>query len=373
MDWAGEKVLVLGGSGFLGANIVHCLVTEKGVRPQNIRTLSNRATHALDDLPGVDQMEGDILDPAVVVRACEGRTIVFHAAGSATFDPRLKRQQWLANVEGTRNVLDAVRASRTVRRLCCTSTVNVLGCPRPDGAAATEESSSPYTSRPRLHSFSCPEDALALADAVHAGSAPRSWWKRLRIGYFDSKLAAQELVNRAARAHALEVVSVLPGTCFGAYGEAGDAARLIAAVMRGAIPAAPRGGLPLAHVHDVARGHVLAVERGSSGAMYIVSGKPEDNRRHADMMAIIAEVVGIKARFPVLPAGLVWLAAAASEARALILRQPAALSRQAALASRYALFYSSARAEKELGYVPQRTFREAVELMYHSLKCGGTP
>ncbi len=79
MDWAEEKVLVFGGSGFLGANIVHFLVTEKGVHQENIRTLSNRATHALDDLPEVEQTEGNILDPAAVARACEGRTIVLDA------------------------------------------------------------------------------------------------------------------------------------------------------------------------------------------------------------------------------------------------------------------------------------------------------
>jgi nucleoside-diphosphate-sugar epimerase len=42
------------------------------------------------------------------------------------------------------------------------------------------------------------------------------------------------------------------------------------------------------------------------------------------------------------------------------------------MASRYALFYRSTRAEKELGYRPEKTFREAVELMYDSLRRGGT-
>jgi dihydroflavonol-4-reductase len=372
--------MVIGGSGFLGASIVHLLVDEAGVPRRKIRTFSDRTTHALDDLPEVEQTAGNILDPAAVARACEGRTLVFHAAGSATFDPRLKHRQWLVNVEGTRNVLDAVGASRSVRRLCYTSTVNVLGCPRPDGALGTEESCNPYVSKPRLHSFSSPEEALALADAVHAGCAPRGFWKRLRVGYFDSKLAAQELVNRAARARGVDAVSVLPGTCFGPYGELGGAAQLIKGVMRNSIPGVPRGGLPLAHVLDVAHGHLLAAERGRSGAMYIVSGKPEDNRRHADILGIVAEVIrkedpgsGIRARFPVFPAGLVWLAAAVAEARSVIFSRPVTLSRQAALPSRYALFYSSERAEKELDYRAQRTFREAVEVMYHSLESGGTP
>jgi len=378
VDWAVEKVLVIGGSGFLGANIVHDLVARAGVPLVSIRTFSDRTTHALDDLPGIDQRQGDVLDRESVAAACRDCTLVFHAAGSATFDPRRKRQQWLANVEGTRNVLAAVRASRTIRRLCYTSTVNVLGCPRPDGALGTEESCSPYASRPPLHSFESAEDALALADAVHAGTAGAGWWKRLGIGYFDSKLAAQELVNRAARKNGLDVVSVLPGTCFGRHGEHGDAAELMKGVMRNGIPAAPRGGLPLAHASDVARGHVLSAEKGRPGALYIISGRPEDNLRHADLMHVLADVIRlnepearIRDRFPTLPAWLVWLSAAAAEARSGLTGRPVTLSRQAARVSQYALFYSSALAEKELGYRPEKTFQQGVQEMYHSLRGGG--
>ena len=379
VDWARERILVIGGSGFLGANIVHDLVARAGALPGNIRTFSNRITQALDDLPDVYQLKGDILDASCVAAACLDRTLVFHAAGSATFDPRLKRLQWLVNVEGTRNVLEAVRFSCTIRRLCYTSTVNVLGCPRPDGALGTEESCNPYLTCPRLHSFECAGDALALADEVHTGRARGGWWKRLGIGYFDSKLAAQELVNRAARTDGLDAVSVLPGTAFGCYGELGDAAELVRGVIRNSLPVAPRGGLPLVHASDVARGHVLAMERGRSGGVYIISGRLEDNLRHAELMRTIAEVVReeqpgarIRDRFLTAPAWLVWMSALTAEAWSRLRGQPIALSRQVARVSRYALFYSYGLAEKELEYRPERTFREAVRLMCHSLRSEGT-
>lgn len=375
MDWAAEKILVIGGSGFLGANIVHFLVAEARVPPASVRTFSDRASHALDDLPGVEKLEGDILAPGSVARACEGRTIVFHAAGSTTFDPRLRQQQWMVNVEGTRNVLHAVLASRTVRRLCYTSTVNVLGCPWPEGSLGTEESCDPYTSQQRLHSFSCAGDALALADAVSRGGAPRGWWKRIRMGYFDSKLAAQELVNRAAREQGLDVVSVLPGTCFGPGGDGPGPALLIKAVLGNRIPGVPRGGLPLAHAADVARGHALAVENGKPGASYIVSGRLDDNRRYVDIMRIVAEVIrekepgrALRARFPVVPGAVAWLSAGLAETWQGLLGKPVTLSRPAARASCHALFYSSKRAERQIGYHPEKSFREAVGAMYDSLR-----
>jgi dihydroflavonol-4-reductase len=373
MDWPSEKVLVVGGSGFLGANIVHFLVSEANTPARNIRVFSDRPSRALDGLPDVEQVKGDILSAESVTNVCKDRTLVFHAAGSTTFDPRLKRQQWLVNVEGTRNVLGAVRDSKSVRRLCYTSTVNVLGCPYPEGSAGTEESCNPYTSRPRLHSFHSAQEALTLADAVHEGDAPSGWWNRIRVGYFDSKLAAQELVNRASR-EGLDVVSVLPGTCFGPYGELGDAIRLIRSVMKNRLPGVPRGGMPLAHVHDVARGHVLAIEKGRPGTQYIVSGRPEDNRRYAELVPIIAEVVherdknrSVREAFPVIPDAVVLAVAGVSEMWSYLRRKPILMSRQTASVSRYALFYSSERAARELGYRAQKSFREGVEAMYRSL------
>ena len=371
MDWNAARVLVVGGSGFLGANLIHFLVREKGVSPGNVRSFSNRATRVLDDLPGVELRSGDILDPRSVAQACEGRTLVFHAAGSTTFDPRLKRQQWMVNVEGTRNVLEAVRASCTVRRLCYTSTVNVLGCPSPEGSVGTEETCNPYACRPRLHSFASAGEVLSFADAVHEGVAPRAWWKRIGIGYFDSKLAAQELVNRTAREQGFDIVSVLPGTSFGPYDELPGSGLLIRGVRDNRIPGVPRGGLPLAHVHDVARAHALAVENGKPGGLYIASGRQEDNRRYADMMRIISEVVKekepgreVKTRFPVISEPISWAAACLAEGWSGLRGRPAVLSRQALRASRHVLFYSSSRADREIGYRAEKSFREAVGEMY---------
>jgi dihydroflavonol-4-reductase len=375
MSWQKEKVLVTGGTGFLGANLIHLLVRDMGVPAAAIRSLADRPSRALDDLPGIEQRFGDILDPGAAADACADCTVVFHAAGSTTFDPRQRRRQWLVNVEGTRSLLEAARASGTVRRLCHTSTVNVLGCPSPAGSVGTEETCNPYHGTSRLHSFASAAEALAFADAVHDGSAPRGWWKRLLIGYHDSKLAAQELVNRAAREQGLDVVSVLPGTFFGAYGELCGPSSFLLGVMRNRVPGVPAGGLPLAHVYDVARGHVLVAEKGRRGAMYIISGKLEDNRSFSDMMRIIAEVVRekepqrrIRSSFPVLPSAAVWIAAGLAEAGSALSGRPTTVSRQALRAARHPSFYSSERAERELGYRAENSFREGVSEMYDYLE-----
>jgi dihydroflavonol-4-reductase len=275
-------------------------------------------------------------------------------------------------------VLRAAAASGTVKRVCHTSTLNVLGCPRPRGSLGTVSTCDPYAGRPRLFSFASSGEALAFADAVHDGRAPAHWERRIGIGYFDSKLAAQEIVTRAVREEGLDAVSVLPGTSFGPRDTLIGSSLYIVLVRRNAVPAASRTGLPLAHVEDVARGHVLAMKNGRPGGRYIVSGPPEDNRYLADMLQIIATVLRqkepfrhIRSSFPVMPGVVVRVAAFFSEASAVLHGVPCVLSRAGARAASFPSFYSNEETEREIGYAPRKSFREGVEDAYGYMSRNG--
>ena len=380
MTLSDERILITGGTGFLGANLASRLVREEKVPEASIRILYLKGgpTWSLRDLPGVELAPGDVLDPDSVAAACRDRTLVFHTAGITSFDPRLKRIQWLINVEGTRNVLRAAARSGTVKRVCHTSTVNVLGCPDPPGSLGTVSACNPYTSRPRVHSFASSGEALGFADAVRDGRAPGAWERRIGIGYFDSKLAAQEIVDRAVREDGIDAVSVLPGTFFGPRDTLMGPSLYLVQVRNNAVPAASRAGLPLAHVEDVARGHVLAMRNGKPGGRYIVSGRSEDNRYLADMLGIIAGVLKekeplrrIRSTFPVMPGPVVRTAAFFTELLAVLRGTPCLLSRATARAGSFPSFYSNEESEREIGYAPRRSFREAVEDAYEFMSRSG--
>jgi dihydroflavonol-4-reductase len=380
MNLAGERILITGGTGFLGANLACRLVRGEKVPEPSIRILYLKGGPAwsVQDLPGVELVPGDVLDPDSTAAACRDRTVVFHTAGITSFDPRLKRIQWLINVEGTRNVLRAAAGSGTVKRVCHTSTVNVLGCPDPPGSLGTVSTCNPYASRPRFHSFASSGEVHAFADAVRDGRAPGAWERRIGIGYFDSKLAAQELVDRAVREDGIDAVSVLPGTFFGPRDTLMGPSLYIVQVRTNAVPAASRTGLPLAHVEDVARGHVLAMINGRPGGRYVVSGRSEDNRYLADMLGIIAGVLKereplrpVRSRFPVMPGPVVRVAAFFAEALAVLRREPCLLSRAAARAGSFPSFYSNEETERQIGYAPRRSFREAVEDAYEYMRASG--
>ena len=246
--------------------MVHELVGG-GHPPGGIRVayLPGTTTAALDDLPGLDFHPADLLDPASASGALRGITHVFHVAGNTSFHPGRRKLQWMVNVEATRNICEACLASDTLERLVCTGTVNVLGIPEPLGTLGDEDT-LPWGGAQRIHTFTSPPEALALADRVHTRTAPKGWWRRLRVGYFDSKLAADLLVERFVCDRGLPAVRVLPGTCFGPHDRLVGNGLYLLKLRAGGIPAVTPGtGMPCAHVRDVARGHVLAMLRGGVG------------------------------------------------------------------------------------------------------------
>lgn len=370
-DFSGHKILVTGGTGHLGSALVRELAGGRRIPPRDIRVLflEGTPTDGLADIAGLDLCPGDIRRPEDVERAARGVGFVFHLAASTSFDPRGKRTQWLVNVEGTRNVLDAAERSTTIRKVCHTSTVNVLGVPDPPGSLGDFDSADPFRSRPRLHSFAAAGEALRFADDVRAGRIAR-WEKRLGIGYFDSKLAAQEMVTERSRTAGLNVVSVLPGTFFGPGGPlVGNGAYLLA-LYRRKMPGVLGGGMSLGHVGDIVDGHLLAMERGAPGSRHIITGRREDNLHFREIMSILVET--LRRRFPdrriplpstVWPTPLASAAAALSEGFSSLFHGPCLLSRGLVKAGSRPLFYACEGARRDLGYVPRRSFREAAEEM----------
>lgn len=377
MDLKDKKILITGGTGFLGANIAHHLVKVRNIDPNNIKIfyLENSSTMALEDLPPLDMIPGNILDKRSIEKACENIDIIFHTVGNTSFEPRAKKLQWMINVEGTRNLLEVIKNTDSIEKCVYTSTVNTLGVPDPIGSIGTLETSNPYTNKPKLHTFNSPEEILNFADAIYNNSAPKKWWKKIKIGYHDSKLAAQELVNRSVRENNLNIVSVLPGTFFGPYDVFIGNGLYLIRIYNNKMPGVLSGGLPLLHVDDIVNGHILAMEKGNKGARYIITGKEEDNLYLKEMALLIAETLQkkepdkkIKKNFKIFPRFLAMRGAALSELYSKLFKKPCVLSKAAIKAGLVPNFYSYQKAQQEIGYTPQKAFREAVEDMYDYYK-----
>jgi 2-alkyl-3-oxoalkanoate reductase len=113
------RAVVTGGGGFLGGAIVRLLCR----RAWPVRSFTRTAYPWLDEL-GVEQIFGDLSDPAAVEAALADRDIVFHVAAKAGVWGR-SEDYFATNVTGTQNVIAACR-KHGIRRLVYTSTPSVV-------------------------------------------------------------------------------------------------------------------------------------------------------------------------------------------------------------------------------------------------------
>ena len=243
----------------------------------------------------------DVRDREALVSAFRGADAVCHVAALYSFTARADELE-AVNVGGTANVIEACRVAG-VGRLVHTSSCATCG-PVP-GRAATEVDSPPE-------------------------------WE-LAVPYKRTKLEAERLVLSAAAA-GLDALCVNPTTPVGE----GDTAptptgAMVRGVASGRFRASLRGaGLNLVDVRDVAGGHVLALERGRAGERYLLGGV---DLTLAEAFALIARAAGRRPPRLQLPYGAArlfgWLGLA---------------NRQEVTLARLPAWFSSAKAERELGY-----------------------
>ena len=138
------KILVTGGAGFIGANLVRLLLNQG----HRVQVLDNFSTGRREYLDGLDLeiLEGDILDPEMVAQAIAGVDGVVHLAAQTGVPGSLQnpRRDCEVNIIGTLNMLEACRHAG-VRRFVFASSNAPLGRQPPP---ATEDKAplpiSPY-------------------------------------------------------------------------------------------------------------------------------------------------------------------------------------------------------------------------------------
>lgn len=143
------KLLITGGAGFIGSNFVHYWLAthpDDQLIVLDKLTYSGRRENLVGALEKIEFIEGDIVDPEVVFRACEGVDAIVHFAAEAHVDHSILTpgQFVQTNVVGTFNLLEAARKDNI--RFHHVSTDEVLGQLPLEGSVPWTES-SPYNPR----------------------------------------------------------------------------------------------------------------------------------------------------------------------------------------------------------------------------------
>lgn len=245
-----NKVLITGGTGFLGAYIIQELV-EQGYE---VRAL--RRSHKLPFfiparvLEQVEWVDGDILDIVSLEEAMEGVDSVIHSAARVSFDPKEKKELFNINIDGTANMVN-MALEKNVRRFIHISSVAALGRTA-SGDRVTEEKKWQHSK-------------LNTQYAISKYHGEREVWRGMGEG--------------------LDVVILNPSTILG-YGDWNTSSCAIFKNSFREFPWYTNGINGFVDVRDVARAAVQLMKSGISAERFIVSA---DNWSFRQLLNTIGE------------------------------------------------------------------------------------
>jgi len=318
-------ILVTGGTGLLGAHVLHRLLEDgKQVRAlhrseKSLATVRDIFRHYADDpetlMQRIEWVQGDILDIPSLQDAMKGVSEVYHIAATVSFDPKDRDYMFKVNVEGTANVVNLCLEREGVR-LCHVSSVAALG--RVEGQGMIDEETA---------------------------------WKdsEWNSNYGKSKRKAELEVWRGM-AEGLNAVIVNPCIILGPGDWSQSSAALFTKVWKG-LPYYTEGENAMVDVRDVAEVMVRLMQRGIFGQRFIVA---QGNHRLHDVVSLIADGLGKKRPTIKASAAMMALAWRLEKMRSLMTRSKPFITRETADNAMHISHYDNA---KLLQAMPDFRFR----------------
>jgi dihydroflavonol-4-reductase len=324
------KVLVTGPDGLLGSNLVRLLL-ERGYETR-VLLQNGRNNRTLDGLD-LEIVKGDVLDRDSVETAVKGCSVVLHAAANTNTNPSRSSIVRGVNIEGTRNILHAVR-KHPVERFVHVGTTNSFGFGTKENPG---NETLPYT----------------------AG--------KYRLDYFNSKHAAQHMVIREIEEHGLPAVIVNPTFLVGPYDSKPGFGTMIIAMYYQTLKVIPRGGRNYIDARDVAAGIANAISMGRIGECYILGNCNLSYGEIFNMICRIVDVAPPKRHIGPLFAKMYGLV---SQVAGAVTGKPSGINLAIARISCDEHYYTAQKAIDELA-LPQTPIERAIEDAFVWLKENG--
>lgn len=319
------KVLVTGGSGFIGHHLVSALIA----RGAQVHVFDLR--HPRQMIADVQYIEGSVLDAAAVRDAVDGIDQVYHLAGLPGMWLPDREDFYRVNCVGTETVLAAARAAGVKRFLHCSTESILFDYPRAEGAA-TAPTAPPADAMPGAYTRS---KALAEARAMQAaaeGFPVVIGTPTMPIGPHDSNLTPPSQMLRLFLDSRIQLYLDFI--------------------------------VNLVDVRDVASGLILAMERGQIGQRYVFGGESLKLSRILALMAGISGrkhvAIPVPGKFAELSAGMLELISDRLTGR------PPSGTAEGVRIALHASDLSIDRARRELGYAPrpiEPTLRETIAFL----------
>jgi dihydroflavonol-4-reductase len=230
-----NKVLVTGGTGFLGRHLLEYLQQKK---EKHVRVLTTAAPSWLEEY-GYEIIEGSITSPEIVKVAVDGANQIYHLAGKVSRDKENQREMHAVHIDGTRFLCEAAKEAG-VRRIVMSSSSGTIAI-TDDGFEIPDETWPP------------PVEIIT------------------KFPYYASKWYQEKTALKVC-GDQVELVILNPSLLLGPGDDRLSSTQDVLKFLAGDIPATPSGGINFVDVRDAAIAFYAAMHKGSHGERYLLGG-----------------------------------------------------------------------------------------------------
>ncbi len=319
------KILVTGGTGFLGMHLVPKLL-EAG---HEVR-LIGRTRPTLPSFARAQFIQADLKDREAVRRSLEGVEAIYHLAGLVSFQDKDSRRMYELHVDATRELVRDVREAG-VKRFILASTSGTIAVSKEE-RVGTEEDDYPITVVGR--------------------------WP-----YYLSKIYEEKLTLEYCRKHGIPLVVLNPSLLMGPGDDRLSSTWTVVKFLNGDIPALPNGGMSFVDARDAADAFFNALTMGELYGRHLMGV----NMTMKEFFQRLELLTGVSAPKLRLPSAANVLGAKVLERFAKMRGTQPTLDPQEVDVGEHYFWLDSSKAERELKFRardPHQTLLDTVNYTY---------
>ena len=324
-----KKILITGGTGFLGAHIVRQFLD---AGEKNLKVMASRVPEWMKDA-GVKAVEGSVTDRDTVAKACKNVSAIFHLAGKVSRDNDDAAAMNRIHLGGTRLLCEAAKEAEVPTMVLASSSGTI--------AVSSDEQIFDET-------FPQPVDVF-------------SRWAYYASKYYQERAAIENFDGDGRK-----LVILNPSLLLGPDDERLSSTKPVLDFLARKIPYSPSGGLNFVDARDAAAAFISALEKGRHQEKYLLGAA---NMTFEQFFGRLERLSGISAPRLKVPKKLAMAGSSFISSVYKNWGKPSPVMPNEVEQAEYFWYFDSAKAEEELGFAsrdPQETLQDTITFLRES-------
>ncbi len=321
-----KKILITGGTGFLGTHIVHQLID---AGEKNLRVMASSVPEWMTDA-GIEPLVGSVTNRDHVAAAVKNASVIFHLAGKVSRDNEEAAAMNKVHVEGTRLLCEAAQEAGVKTMVLASSS----------GTIAVSE------------------DEQVVDETFPQPVEVFSRWAYYASKYYQERAALENFDGDGRK-----LVILNPSLLLGPDDERLSSTKPVLDFLSRKIPYTPSGGLNFVDARDAASAFISALEKGRHQEKYLLGAA---NMTFPQFFGRLERLSGVSAPMLKVPKKLAMAGSTMIESVFKNWGKASPVASKEVEQAEYFWYFDSSRSEEVLGFAPrdpQETLNDTIDYL----------